>query len=388
MVRDALRSLWTEPRAPGALLRRRWYDWLLVVIALLTGVGEALFADGIDLRPLVVVVAVGAALVLFVRRRQPFVVVALIFGALTLLSLGALLVAEDASTFGGTATAGVFAVYALIRWGSGREAVAGMVIVLVAHFVRALDLADTSLLETTVGSVFWLFPAALAVSFRYRDGVRLRALDQARHAEREQLARELHDTVAHHVSAIAIQAQAGRAMAATKPDAALEVLGVIEEAASRTLTEMRTLVSALRDDEAADLVPQQGIGDIARLAAIGTGGPDVEVELTGELDDLRPSVDAAIYRLAQESITNARRHARHATRVLVKVAGDGETVSLSVRDDGDPNPRSAGAMGTSGYGLVGMTERARLLGGTFEAGPGADRGWVNTAVLPKGGANS
>jgi signal transduction histidine kinase len=94
-------------------------------------------------------------------------------------------------------------------------------------------------------------------------------------------------------------------------------------------------------------------------------------------------VGAAIYRIAQESITNAIKHARHATRVDVRVTGDGDRVRLTVRDDGDAGP--SGADPSAGYGLAGMTERAALLGGTLEAGPSADSGWTVTAVLPRNG---
>jgi signal transduction histidine kinase len=89
-------------------------------------------------------------------------------------------------------------------------------------------------------------------------------------------------------------------------------------------------------------------------------------------------VGAAIYRIAQESITNALRHARHATRIAVRVSGEDDCVRLVVRDDGEA---TAGA--PAGYGLAGMTERATLLGGTLEAGPGSGRGWTVTAVLPR-----
>ena len=99
--------------------------------------------------------------------------------------------------------------------------------------------------------------------------------------------------------------------------------------------------------------------------------PCVEVTLFGEFDDLSPAVGAAIYRLAQESITNARRHARHATQVTVAVTGDADQVRLTIDDDGS----AAGGRGPAGYGLVGMRERASLLGGTFHAGPAAEQGW-------------
>ncbi len=108
----------------------------------------------------------------------------------------------------------------------------------------------------------------------------------------------------------------------------------------------------------------------------------MEVELSGDLHDLRPSVGAASYRLAQESITNAVRHARSATHINVRVIGDDDCVRLTVDDDGDASPAGRNV---PGYGLLGMTERATLLGGSLQAGPSADRGWTVTAVLPRNG---
>ncbi len=170
------------------------------------------------------------------------------------------------------------------------------------------------------------------------------------------------------------------------PEAALDALRVIEEEASRTLTEMRAMVGALRDGAEADLTPQRGVADIDRLAGEGHDRPEVAVERTGDLERLRPTVDAALYRLAQESITNARRHARHATRIRVLIRGDADLVRLTVVDDGDASafdPRT-----TSGFGLVGMAERAKLLGGTFEAGPNRSRGWTVDVALPRGSRGS
>jgi signal transduction histidine kinase len=226
------------------------------------------------------------------------------------------------------------------------------------------------------------FPAALGAFVRIWKVSRLRELDQVKLRERQELARELHDTVAHHVSAIAIQAQAGRTVAAARPDRAVRALELIEEEASRTLAEMRTMVAVLRDGDGPELAPQRGVADIRRLAHDAAHGPRIDVELSGDLEALRPSVGAAMYRLAQESITNSLQHARHATRISVSVAGEADCVRLTVRDDG-----AAGAAGRSGpgYGLVGMTERATLLGGTLEAGPAADHGWTVSATLPRAG---
>ena len=114
-------------------------------------------------------------------------------------------------------------------------------------------------------------------------------------------------------------------------------------------------------------------------------GPRITVELAGDLDQLRPAVEAAVYRMAQESITNVARHARHATRVEVRVCGDADTVRLTVRDDG---AASHAASNGTGFGLVGMAERATLLGGTCEAGPGPSDGWIVQAVIPRSGRPS
>ena len=169
-------------------------------------------------------------------------------------------------------------------------------------------------------------------------------------------------------------------VAAHRPEAALEALAVIEDEASRTLGEMRTMVRVLRDGEEPELSPQRGVDDIRRFADAPEGQPQVQVELTGELADLGPTMGPAIYRIAQESVTNAVRHARHATRIDVLVAADDDVVRLTVRDDG--GAASAGR-NPDGYGLVGMAERAALLGGTLEAGPGPDHGWTVSAVLPR-----
>lgn len=266
--------------------------------------------------------------------------------------------------------------YSLFRWGTGRAAVIGFAIIL-ASLARTLfqsgDMGDT------VGGLgVVLATASLGAALRFRANARLREIERAKLLERESLARDLHDTVAHHVSAIAIRAQAGLATASANPDAATDALRVIEAEASRTLAEMRTLVRALRRDGAAELAPSPSIADVDRLARAEAGGPRVNVTVSGDTEGLSPSVASAIYRLAQESITNARRHARHATRVDVRIDADEDRVRLSVRDDGDVSPGAA-----PGYGITGMIERAALLGGTCSAGRAPDRGWIVTAELPR-----
>jgi signal transduction histidine kinase len=165
----------------------------------------------------------------------------------------------------------------------------------------------------------------------------------------------------------------------------VDALAVIETAASRTLREMRAMVGMLRDGEDAELAPQPGIADITRFARDTREWPRVDVQLTGDLDEVSPTVAASTFRLAQESVTNAIRHARNATRIEVRVCGDGEVLRLSVVDDGDA---VASDRISWGYGIVGMTERASLLGGRLTAGPGPERGWSVQAVLPRAGAGA
>ena len=299
---------------------------------------------------------------------------------LTVVDLVRIVAGSEGGLLTSTSAALVLA-YSLFRWGAGREAVIGLGVILV--WLAVTNVADpTSLADAVAAYAFFLFAAALGAAIRYHAKTRIRDIEQAKALEREQLARDLHDTVAHHVSGIVIQAQAGRAVARTQPERATEVLAVIEEAAARTLSELRTMVGVLRASDEADLAPGPGVADLEGLAGEAEGGPQVDVELSGELDDLSPAVGAALYRLTQESVTNARRHARYATRVTVRVVGSAARVRLTVDDDG---ALSASGGNPSGYGLVGMRERAKLLGGTFHAGPGAGGGWRVEAMLPRAG---
>lgn len=381
-MRTAARTLWAEPRAP-APPARVWRDWVLVAVLVPTALLEGLLREDLSWPAVAVVLGVVAISTLLWRRTRPLLAVAVAFGSFSAGGVAAFFWADEPVGLN-TDICVLLLPYALFRWGAGREAAIGLAIILTAGVVGIAG-DFTGVVDAALGAVFLLFPAALGASVRYRVSSRLREIDQVKLRERQQLARELHDTVAHHVSAIAIQAQAGRTVAAGRPDAAVRALEVIEEAASRTLVEMRDMVGLLRDGDEPDRAPQRGVADIERLARDDAHGPRVDVELSGEFDTLRPSVGAAMYRLAQEAITNATQHARHATRIDVHVAGEDDCVRLTVRDDGDAGSADGSR---SGYGLVGMAERAALLGGTFEAGPGPGKGWTVNAVVPRAGAGS
>jgi signal transduction histidine kinase len=376
----AIRTFWNEPAAPDPPPPGR-RDWALTGFLIVAALVEAALRS-VVWKPVNLLFVVAVALALPWRRTHPFAVAGSAFMAFGFLSVASGIL--DAPTDDGFYTGAFMLIlpYTLLRWGSGRAAILGFPMMVALPWTSLLG-GNANLGEAIGGTVFFLFPAEFGAAVRYWHSSRERAIGQARLHERELLARELHDTVAHHVSAISIQAQAGRTVAATDPDAAIRALDAIEEASSRTLVEMRTMVGVLRKGERADRSPQPGVADIARLTRSSDGPPAVKVELSGVLDDLRPSVDAAVYRLAQESITNARRHARNASNVLVTVVGTDDSVELTVVDDGEVS--SANTDSSQGFGLAGMTERASLLGGTLDAGPVPGGGWKVEGVVPKEG---
>ena len=372
-VQGLLRSLWDEPRPPGAPARV-WRDWALVVGLGVLAVLEVLVRRQLPGRPVALVVALGLLPAILFRRTRPLPVLAAVFAV-----TGLAPVVTSAGTDQYVMAYVLLFPYAVFRWGSGREAVAGAAII-VAKVVlwMLLGLMDVGDVAAGFGVLFSLM--ALGAALRYRARARQRELDQVKLLERERLARDLHDTVAHHVSAMAIRAQAGIATSTVRPAAAVEALRVIEAEASKALSEMRAMVRVRRDDEPAALTPVLSTG--ARIADVATlaDGSFVDVAIDGDTEDVPPPVCAAVFRLAQESVTNARRHAKHATRIEVRVSADADAVRLRVTDDGEPS-----AAGRNGYGLRGMAERAGLLGGACEAGPRDGRGWAVTAVLPRAG---
>jgi len=314
-------------------------------------------------------------------RRTDTLAVAMIVSWVYVALHGAMLLAGVTST---ALNVGVIVVivYTLARWASGRQAIIGLAMVVLA----VVAAGSTLLFRDPSGAIgfpsFMAFFALAGVAVRLWSSRGAARLGEAKMAERNRIARELHDTVAHHVSAIAIQAQGGQVMLESDPSAAGEALAVIEQQASLTLAEMRLILGVLRDHDPGDLAPSRGLADISALADQGGPGPRIDVELSGDLADLGPSLESAMVRVAQEAVTNARRHATGASRVQVEVTGTDRSVQLTISDDGAATPGAG-----SGFGLLGMQERATLLGGTCDAGPSEAGGWTVRAVLPRNGRN-
>lgn len=374
-----LRSLWYEPRVEGAP-ERVWRDWALAAVLAALAVVEVVVRTDVTFRWASFAVALAGIPTLLWRRTHPLLVVCLVFGAVLAMEIVWILTGAGGMAPGLYTMGYVLLLpYALFRWGPGRHALVGLLVMLVPATISAFW-DDTPLSEAITGFAIFFGTVALGLALRYRTHARTSRLDEVRARERERLARDLHDTVAHHVSAIAIRAQAGIAVASGDPDAAVEALRVIDGEATRTLAEMRTIVRGLRRDDPVDLAPMPLIADVRDLATTIPGGPAVHVDLEGDPAGVPAPVATAAYRLVQESITNARRHARRASRIDVRVATGEDAVTVHVTDDGEPAARAA-----RGFGIAGMIERAERLGGTCTAGPQAGRGWAVTAVLPLNG---
>ncbi|MCI4062663.1 histidine kinase [Micromonospora sp. R77] len=371
-----LAGIWAEPR-PARPPVRVWRDWALSCALVAISLVELLLRDDRAWAPLLVGVSVVVAACLLWRRTRPLAAVAVAFGTVLAFDIARIAVIDATGLLG---IAGLLVLpYALLRWGSGREAVLGLGIILVWLPVT-LVAAPTSPAEKVAGYGFFLFSAALGAAVRYGTRSRDRDIEQVRLHQRNELARELHDTVGHRVLAIAVQAQAGRALSAADPERALATLVTIEEEASRTLKEMRALVGVLRDGTDADLAPRRGVADVERLARPGGEVLGVRVQVSGDAEAVEPAVGTALYLIAAEAVTNATRHASGATGVTVDVTASRKRVHLRVHDDGRASTtRSSHA----GYGLRGMAERASLLGGTLRAGPDPDGGWSVDASLPR-----
>jgi signal transduction histidine kinase len=197
-------------------------------------------------------------------------------------------------------------------------------------------------------------------------------------AERARIARELHDVVAHAVSVIVVQAQAAGRVLEGEQTSARESLNAIESTARTALVEMRRLLELLRpEDGSAGLVPQPGLDQLGALVdQVREAGLDVDLCVEGERRAIPAGVDLSAFRIVQEALTNVLKHAGPARAAVTLRYRSGE-IELEVVDDGAAAPR-----GGRGHGLLGMRERAAVVGGRVETGPRAEAGYAVRATLP------
>ena len=209
------------------------------------------------------------------------------------------------------------------------------------------------------------------------------AADRAILAERQRIARELHDVIAHSVSVMTVQAGAVRRLLLPEQEKEREALLSVEATGRQALTEMRRLVGLLKEDTVMPMyAPQPSLQTLdALVGTVRKAGLPVELSVEGERQELAPGVDLAAYRVVQEALTNALKYAGPA-HAWVAVRWAPGQLELQVENDGEAD---ANGQSADGHGLVGMKERIAVVGGTLESGPRAGGGFVVRARIPIGG---
>jgi signal transduction histidine kinase len=376
------------------LLAATRYAYAGIAAALLVGAQiELALVDDLEHRPLVQLLALAAGLALLAQRRFTFwaPVAALVF-------LGALVTLAPAGT---EDTATPFFMVVLSAWSFGAYSQArraltglGLTLILVAWVVSRFP-------DGSAGDLFWVSSfliAAWLTGFALRHQAsqmeRFKALAaqlheqlerraaEAAEAERARIARELHDVVAHHVSVMTVQAGAVRRVLKPDQEREREALVSVEETGRQALTEMRRLLGVLKQEgEAPALAPQPGMETLEILLdQVREAGLPVELSVEGQPAKLPPGVDLSAYRIIQEALTNALKHAGPA-RAWVVVRYDEGNLILEVANDGDT---ATSANNDGGHGLVGMRERVAVYGGELESGPRPGGGYAVRARLPIG----
>jgi signal transduction histidine kinase len=230
----------------------------------------------------------------------------------------------------------------------------------------------------------WSMAAGVGGYLRFQEERRREAVHSVRRAERLELARELHDLVAHHITGIVVQAQAARTVADLKPDAVLPALDAIASAGSDALTSMRRLVTVLRAEDEAARKPGTTLADLRMLTErFSAEGPRVAFEIGAGIDDraLAPEVMTTIHRVLREALTNVRKHAPGTSWVEADLRRFDQRVLLRIRNFGSASDPRLSRLG-GGFGLVGMAERVEALGGRLYAGPAPDGAWEVVAEFP------
>jgi signal transduction histidine kinase len=199
--------------------------------------------------------------------------------------------------------------------------------------------------------------------------------------ERERIARELHDVLAHSMSVMVVQAEAAEELLDRSPESARGPVKAVQRTGREALAELRMLLGAMRDDEAPELAPQPGIAQLSDLVEATAGtGQQVHLRIAGVLPTVSPVVGTTIYRVVQEGLTNVRKHAPSAACHIDLVAA-GDRIRIGIVNGGAGSPRHEPAPGR-GHGLVGMRERVEMCGGTLHARPQTDGGFAVQVELP------
>lgn len=408
------------PRSPGAI-RRFWarHPWLTDSLVagsyLIIGIAPALaiaFTPAIDPELIgsrtgqrvalnLLATAVMAAALLF-RRRRPWTVLAVTWVG----TLAGLPLAGAIDTLSIPLALYALAVYRSSRdawYGFAASAVVGTAAVQLATSVTRGDVIPFGAPPAASSSqlvVFLLIATLIGVNVGNRKRYVAALVDRARQlarerdqqaklataTERSRIAREMHDIVSHSLSVMVALADGSSAAVASSPDRASAAMRQVAETGRHSLTDMRRMLGLLDGNGTApvtadSLEPQPGIAELANLIeTFRTASLPVRYISRGRPPQDQ-GVQLTIYRIVQESLTNALRYAGGASEVTVDVFYESSTVTVTVTDDGS---EAIGARGGAGHGLLGMSERVALYGGTLESGPRSGGGWVVRAVLRQG----
>jgi signal transduction histidine kinase len=304
-----------------------------------------------------------------------------------------------------SALAGMIALYSAVVYAGRRQ---GALYVLILVIVSGLQLVLQREPDIVVVSLFLAFALALCwvlgefVGARraYQSEVeaRLHLLETERDQaariavgeERSRIARELHDVVAHAVSVMVVQADGASYAITSNPAMAARALNTISETGRGALAELRRLLDVLRneDGDGEPRVPQPNAEALVELAErCRSSGLAVDLDINEDLGDLPAGVSLGVYRIVQESLTNALKHAGRGAKASVRVHRNGDVMEIEVTDDGAGRANSlvkasAAADVPGGNGLIGMRERAHVFGGSLDVGPAAGGGWRVSAKLP------
>ncbi len=373
------------------ITRPQLIDLAIALPIVLLGVGEALARDNTD-RWLVAALVNGAALAF--RRRSPLLALTAVVAVQALAHdatydtdplspfLAELIlmftVAYELRLKPALLGYGIGVAYVAIDFGSGR----------IEQIVQAAAQCGFYLLAWGIGRIVRGQEERRAAAERHVVRVEMEREEQARAAvfeERARIARELHDAVAHSVSVMVLQAGAVRRLLGADParEREREALAGVEETGRQAVGELHRMLGILRkSDPGAELAPQPSLRRVGELVdQVRSAGLDASLEVSGDPVELAPGLDMSAYRIVQEALTNALRHAPGA-QVGVTVTYGRELV-LEIRDDGARTINGHAPPKGSGHGLVGMRERAALFGGELEAGPVAGGGFLVRARLPR-----
>ncbi len=360
----------------------------LVQLDVWTGEGDdQTFAN----KPFSSTVLLAATLPTVARRAAPLHV-ALAYSAAAAVQA---LVTQTFTSSPGLFFTGLVVLYSLGTYAERRDALVGLALVALAIGIREYYGFPRTELDHWNAAVFYVllllaFLAGVYVRSRRRSDALEREAERLRREreqqeravaeERARIARELHDVVAHNVSATVVQAEAAEEVLGEQPESARRSLEQIQHSGREALGEMRRLLGVMRShDDEGRLTPQPRLADLQRLVDDARAA-DMPVTLTveGERRELPPGIELSAYRIVQEALTNVRKHAGRPVSADVLLRYEEAALSLEITDDG----YGARAQDGHGLGLIGMRERVAFFGGDFSAEPAAERGFVVRARFP------